>query len=255
MTSEALAEGQKVVELNDRILRHYGQVLCRDARILDFGCGRGRHMHEYQDAGYEQVFGFDVHDDTGMTDHAERFRFGFLEPGQPYRIPFPDDHFDFVMSTSVFEHVSNQAGAIAEIARVLKPDGVTIHVFPSRWRPIEPHIFVPFGGVLQERWWLALWAAIGIRNGFQHGLAAKDVVSRNLAYCENGIHYRNTGEIDALWRTCFASVERAESAFIESTRTVSSVSRMLHLVIRMLPGLVNLYRFAHTSVVLAWNPR
>ena len=49
-------------------------------------------------------------------------------------LEFPDDHFDFVHSSWVFEHVENVRGAIREISRVLKPTGVAwigTHLFPS----------------------------------------------------------------------------------------------------------------------------
>ena len=38
-------------------------------------------------------------------------------------IPFPDDHFDFVLCCHVLEHVSDENRALAELRRVLKPGG------------------------------------------------------------------------------------------------------------------------------------
>jgi SAM-dependent methyltransferase len=49
-------------------------------------------------------------------------------------LAFADDSFDLVYSSSVFEHIDGVDAAAAEIARVLKPDGVAwvqIHLFPS----------------------------------------------------------------------------------------------------------------------------
>lgn len=255
MEPEVLSEAQKLVQLNAHILRRHDLELTKDARILDFGCGSGRHVYEYLDAGFEHVSGFDVQDYTRLRTPSDRSRFRFLEPGPVYRIPFPDDHFDFIQSTSVFEHVANPAETIAEIARVLKPDGATLHVFPSRWRPIEPHIFVPFGGAIQNSGWLSLWAALGVRNGFQRGMSAADVAARNRDYCANGIHYLDRDAIDGLWRERFRQVDHVEAAFIESTRAVSTVSRYVHPLVTALPALVGLYRLAHTRVVLARQPR
>jgi hypothetical protein len=39
-----------------------------------------------------------------------------------------------------------------------------VHIIPARYAPIEGHIHVPFGGVLQHRWWYELWALLGIRH-------------------------------------------------------------------------------------------
>jgi SAM-dependent methyltransferase len=42
----------------------------------------------------------------------------------PESIPAPDDSFDYVVTWSAFEHVTNPVQMLAEIARILKPDGV-----------------------------------------------------------------------------------------------------------------------------------
>ncbi|MEJ2672334.1 MAG: methyltransferase domain-containing protein [Deltaproteobacteria bacterium] len=49
-------------------------------------------------------------------------------------LDFPDDVFDVIFSTRVFEHIADVPGAVAEVNRVLKPDGfawINIHLFPS----------------------------------------------------------------------------------------------------------------------------
>lgn len=46
-------------------------------------------------------------------------------------MPFPDEHFDVVMSWGVMEHVADVPAVLAEIKRVLKPGGIAfIKVFP-----------------------------------------------------------------------------------------------------------------------------
>ena len=39
------------------------------------------------------------------------------------KVPWPDNTFDFVFATQVFEHVSDQELAYSEVHRVLKPGG------------------------------------------------------------------------------------------------------------------------------------
>ena len=51
---------------------------------------------------------------------------------EPYRIPFDPQAFDFVVSTSVFEHAQNKEECFREIHRVLKPGGYAIHVLPGQ---------------------------------------------------------------------------------------------------------------------------
>jgi len=50
------------------------------------------------------------------------------------RLAFPDDAFDFIFSSLVFEHIGDVPAAVAEVNRVLSPGGVAwinIHLFPS----------------------------------------------------------------------------------------------------------------------------
>jgi len=49
-------------------------------------------------------------------------------------LEFPDDYFDFLYSSLVFEHIDNVPAAVREVNRVLKPQGrawINIHLFPS----------------------------------------------------------------------------------------------------------------------------
>jgi SAM-dependent methyltransferase len=49
-------------------------------------------------------------------------------------LDFPDNSFDFIFSTLVFEHIADVPAAVAELNRTLKPDGlawINIHLFGS----------------------------------------------------------------------------------------------------------------------------
>lgn len=45
-------------------------------------------------------------------------------------LPFPDGHFDVVLSSHVLEHIPDDRAALREIARVLKPSGWAVLLFP-----------------------------------------------------------------------------------------------------------------------------
>ncbi len=251
----SLPRNQQVVGVNAAILQQHAITFEKDAVVLDFGCGNGRHTYEYLDAGFANTVGFDIQDYVELRSQDDRARFFFLDEGAPFRLPFPDNHFDLVTSTSVFEHVANLDESIDEIARVLKPTGATLHAFPSRWRPIEPHVFVPLGGAIQSHWWLSIWAQLGVRNEFQRSLTARETVAHNLDYLSRGVHYPSFQHIDTVWRRRFGRVDYVEPAYIRATRDFSKVSQVAGRLIGIIPPLVNVYRHCHFRVVLATDPR
>jgi len=54
------------------------------------------------------------------------------------RLPFPDGAFDLVTSFQVIEHVVEVGGYLAEIGRVLKPDGVALFTTPNAAIRLDP---------------------------------------------------------------------------------------------------------------------
>ena len=98
----------------------------RPAAILDVGCGTGRLLRstEQQFPG-AALEGVDAA--VEMVKHAQavnpaasRIRF---QQATAERLPFAADQFDLVFSTMTFHHWDDQRAGIAEIARVLKPNG------------------------------------------------------------------------------------------------------------------------------------
>lgn len=50
-------------------------------------------------------------------------------------IPFPKDSFDAVFSSNVLEHIPHLSVMLEEISRVIRPDGILVHILPSSsWR-------------------------------------------------------------------------------------------------------------------------
>ena len=243
----------RLVDHHREMLAGLGVELKAGAAVLDFGCGAGRRVYQYRKAGY-RAFGVDFADDWSAVERwctAD----GLAVPGEslcralesgPYRIPFPNASFDFVFSEQVFEHVQNYDEAIAEIRRVLKPDGCTLHDFPARWRPIEAHVHVPFAGVWRSRWYLGLWARLGVRNEFQAGLPPDDVTQRNAAYLSTQTMYLSKREIARHFERYFRTVRFAESLFI---RYSWGRLRRLSRIAQMVPGVDRAVSTFHTRVV------
>lgn len=240
-------EKQGVVTLNANILAEKGIRLDNDSYILDFGCGSGRHVYEYLENGYRNVFGYDIKNYVELRDPADIRRFRFDPDQRISSIPFPDNYFDFVHSTSVFEHVQEQKLAFQEIYRILKPGGLSLHNFPSKWRPIEPHIYVPLGGVFRSYYYFLFWAALGVRNGFQKGLSARETARRNYGYAQTGIKYLRGAELKQILSEVFDLYSYEEIAFLKHSR---GRSHILHRPVTLLPFLVHFFRHFHTRVVL-----
>ena len=113
-------------------------------RVLDVGCGGGRHAAEARRLGAHVValdrFDVDVKDAAGSLDAvtvdwaAARDVSGTATVGDATALPFPDGVFDRVIAAEVLEHLPNDRPAIDECARVLRPGGVLAVTVP-RWFP------------------------------------------------------------------------------------------------------------------------
>lgn len=59
-------------------------------------------------------------------------------------LPFTDNYFDFVFSSSVLEHIKNRGPVLGELKRVLRPDGYLITIVPTHMASIYafPHAFL-----------------------------------------------------------------------------------------------------------------
>ncbi|MFZ7128738.1 MAG: class I SAM-dependent methyltransferase [Desulfobacterales bacterium] len=102
-------------------------------RVLDAGCGTGRHVGALHRFPGVSVFGLDpdlrdlhqtrerMHHLGEWTRHPEN-RWNVLS-GDVRTLPFPDGVFDLVICSEVLEHIDRDEKAAAEIVRVLKPGG------------------------------------------------------------------------------------------------------------------------------------
>lgn len=152
----------------------------RDPSILDFGCGYGRSLTILLAAGLD-VWGVDISDSQLSKARVALEQRG-LDPGRVEglnangRAPFPDESFDVVFTTQVFEHVVDVDLVAAEIARLLRPGGTSTHDWPARWCVVEPHLHIPFVHWLPKnrtrRSAIALWRLLG------RGAAARRVTDR-----------------------------------------------------------------------------
>lgn len=140
------------LELKFKAARKHGLLINLDSYLLDFGCGSGKWVQELLNNGF-QAFGCGTRYENETSINTE----AMISDGvirildlDNNILPFRDNTFDFIFSDNVFEHVKNYKETNAEIARILKPGGLCLHIFPSRWRPVESHVYVPFASVIQS---------------------------------------------------------------------------------------------------------
>ncbi|MGA2208479.1 MAG: class I SAM-dependent methyltransferase [Acidimicrobiales bacterium] len=132
-------------------------------RVLDLGCGGGRHAFESFRRGASVVaFDADFVELKGVTGlvqaMAEAGEAGegarsMEVQGTAFQLPFPDDSFDRIIAAEVLEHLPNDHVAISELARVLKPTGRMAVTVPRygpemiNWALSEEYHSVPGGHI------------------------------------------------------------------------------------------------------------
>lgn len=118
--------------------------LRRAERVLDLGCGGGRHAFGCLrrgavvvalDADLDEVQGV-IGMMVAMAEAGEvgEGGTGVGVRGDALRLPFPDGVFDKVICAEVLEHIADDSSAMAELARVLRPGG-TLAVSVPRYGP------------------------------------------------------------------------------------------------------------------------
>lgn len=95
------------------------------SKVLDLGCGAGL-LSLLKRKGC-QVIGVDISPDCAAV--ATRNGYTLACAGELAALPFFDHTFDYVVSLDVMGHVEfdQKDSVLAEIKRVLKPDGITLH--------------------------------------------------------------------------------------------------------------------------------
>lgn len=137
-------------------------------KILDVGCGRGFYVTMCSKLLPDsEVYGIDTNPEyiakaTTISQKQKNIR---ISEGSIYEIPFEKNTFDAIICSEVMEHLADEATALNEIKRVLKPKGrlyltVPSAKFPILWDPLNWFLMKFFQTHVNKNiWWLAgIWA-------------------------------------------------------------------------------------------------
>jgi ubiquinone/menaquinone biosynthesis C-methylase UbiE len=139
------------------------------ADVLDVGCGDAGVPIAFAEAG-ARAAGIEPHDRSVERARVRVEEHGVavdLRHGVAEELPYPDASFDLVLLDNVLEHVRDQARTLAEIRRVLRPEGTLYLVTPkplalySLWN--DPHYDLAGLVLLPRR--LQIWYFEKLRAG------------------------------------------------------------------------------------------
>ena len=211
-------------------------------RLLDLGCGGGRHSYEAMRRG-ATVVALDADGEVvrdvwdfvrSMVDAGD---LPTMPPGggihgDALALPFPDETFDRIIASEVLEHIWADERAIAELDRILAPGGKLAVTVPTRF----PERVC---WALDREYHGALGGHIRIYR--QRDLEAK---LQRTGLALRGSHHAHALHSPYWWLRCAVGVERADDAWavqkykdfltwqiVSQPRWVDSVDRALNPVL------------------------
>jgi ubiquinone/menaquinone biosynthesis C-methylase UbiE len=151
-------DGRIFTEAHESLSEFIALLPAPPARVLDLGCGSGRHMvalakHGYHMTGMDRARHGMTLARTWLAEEGLKDN-GLCEQDFHYPLPFAAASFHGLISTQVVHHalLADIQNIITEIYRVLKPGGVvfvTTTLYPPgrpNIKEIEPFTYVPQEG-------------------------------------------------------------------------------------------------------------
>jgi SAM-dependent methyltransferase len=139
----------RLTEVQDSIalLRQYKEA----GDLLEIGAGTGWQSKALSGAGY-RVEAVDLPADRDISNHA-RSREWPIRDYDGAHLPFPDESFDVIYSSNVLEHVVELDTLTKEMKRILRPDGIALHLVPNTvWRLLSLATYYPAQAFDALRW-------------------------------------------------------------------------------------------------------
>lgn len=111
-------------------------------RVLEIGCGQG-HLTKRLAARGIDITGIDANPNASVVAESE-----LVVHMRAEALEFDDGEFDSIVGVHSIEHIPDLKGAFAEIARVLKPGGKALFIYPAE--PIMGLYAIPTAIILHK---------------------------------------------------------------------------------------------------------
>lgn len=116
----------------------------KNKEVLEIGSYTGGSLVYWMERhGFSKGCGIDINPifaEAGNRFANEKNINATFDTGFGENLPYPDNSFDFIVSYDVFEHVKDLEIVMNECARVLRPGGLILAVFPPFFQPLEAHL-------------------------------------------------------------------------------------------------------------------
>jgi ubiquinone/menaquinone biosynthesis C-methylase UbiE len=96
----------------------------KNIKILEIGGGNGFQASKISEIGYS-ITSIDISPKNPSYFHVEKI--------DSCNLPYSDHSFDIVMTSVVLQHIEHLDEVFIEMNRVLKSDGIMIHLVPTSW--------------------------------------------------------------------------------------------------------------------------
>ncbi len=207
--------------------------------MLDYGCGAGELVALMRSRGVN-ASGCDVFFDGGDFSNL-------MEAARPYisrmtdgRIPFADESFDVLVSNQVIEHVPDLDLVVRETARVLKPGGICIHLFPDRSVWFEGHASIPFLHWFGKGTRGRVYYAVAMHSlGFGlplRGMTRLDRYRGKCLWLDQWTHYRSMAELHESFAKSFSIAHVEDRWFDARFGSIHAPRFLKRWVVRKLAG-------------------
>ena len=101
--------------------------LKKSDKILDFGAGDGYMIKKIEEKGYNSVYGIDILNSNYKPDLNIFTYSGNIDD-------FPtNESYDVIFSSNVIEHIENQEDYFLLFDKILKKNGLQIHIMPTHY--------------------------------------------------------------------------------------------------------------------------